>query len=58
LGQILRGKAVLLGPGGPQESELSADSSFTLPPVSSGVYQLRLLADDMEIEVPDLNIGG
>ncbi|HEX8250644.1 MAG TPA: hypothetical protein VF599_20895 [Pyrinomonadaceae bacterium] len=56
LGEIFAGKVELQGEINPA-TEFDSQSHFTLPPVPSGNYQLRLYSDSYEVEIPDLVIA-
>ena len=50
------GEAVLHGEMGTTSAELNELCEFTLPPVASGSYTLFLRLNEMEIEVPSLDL--
>jgi len=57
LGQICDGKVELAGNSVNLETEFDSQCEFALPPISSGIYQLRLTSESFDVEVPDLVIG-
>jgi anti-sigma factor RsiW len=61
LGQVLGpeapGAAMLSGPGGQHTAPLNELGEFVFPPLSTGRYTFTLMQEDLEIVVPDLNIG-
>jgi hypothetical protein len=56
LGEIFVGKVELQGEIN-LATEFDSQSHFTLPPVPSGNYQLRLCSESYEIEIPELVIA-
>jgi hypothetical protein len=56
LGPGAGGRVMLLGPVA-VEAALNDLSEFTLPPVPTGRYTLRLTLDEIEIEAADLSVG-
>jgi hypothetical protein len=55
LGEIFGGKVELQGEIN-LVTEFDSQSHFTLPPIPSGNYQLRLYSESYEVEIPDLVI--
>jgi hypothetical protein len=56
LGEIFAGKVELQGEIS-LATEFDSQSHFTLPPVPSGNYRLRLYSESYEVEIPDLVIA-
>jgi hypothetical protein len=56
LGEIFGGKVELQGEIN-LAAEIDSQSHFTLPPVPSGNYRLRLYSENYEVEIPDLVIA-
>jgi hypothetical protein len=56
LGEISGGKVELQGEINPA-TEFDSQSHFTLPPVPSGNYRLRLYSESYEVEIPELVIA-
>lgn len=57
LGPEAPGSATLSGPGGDVTASLNALGEFVFPPLQMGRYTLTLRHDDLEINVPELEIG-
>lgn len=57
LGECAGGSVELKGASVEIAAELNGSCEFMLPPVPAGSYALRLRMNDMEIEVPDLQLG-
>ena len=57
LGECTSGEIELHGAAGQVRTVLNDLCEFTLPPVQTGNYTLRLRLADSEIEVPDLELG-
>lgn len=57
LGECAGGRVELKGAAAEVSGELNELCEFTLPAVSSGSYTLRLRLRDVEIEVPELQLG-
>jgi hypothetical protein len=57
LGELCGGRVELVGETVDLTTELNPQCEFTLSPISSGTYRLRLYSEDFDIEVPDLTIG-
>lgn len=56
LGTCSGGEAVLQGDTGVASTELNELCEFSLPPVDEGIYLLILRLDDVEVEVPGLEL--
>jgi len=56
LGGSCAGRVELEGADSSVEAALNEQCEFTLPPVPEGTYTLRLLLDDAEVEVPELEL--
>jgi hypothetical protein len=57
LGPCAGGRAELEGDGGRAAAELNEQCEFTLSPLPTGSYTLRLRLSDVEIEIPEINLG-
>ena len=60
-GQVMReecsgGLVELSGATGSTQANLNSLCEFTLPPVPTGKYSLRVVLPDVEIEIPDLEL--
>ena len=58
LGPCEGGQVELQGPSGPLQASLDELCGFMLPPVPSGSYSLILRLDDVEVELPRLDLEG
>ncbi|HVF49879.1 MAG TPA: hypothetical protein VNA19_07325 [Pyrinomonadaceae bacterium] len=57
LGECAGGRVELQGAEGAAAADLNEQCEFTLPPVPTGTYTLRVRTADAEVELPALELG-
>lgn len=58
LGPCTGGQVLLEGSAGQAETELNAECEFSLPPQPGAIYKLLLRLENVEVEVPILELRG
>jgi anti-sigma factor RsiW len=57
LGPASGGSITISGPAGAATAALNDQGEFSLPPLASGTYALRLTLDTTELDFPELRLG-